>query len=285
MLDRSACAPVFPSCKSVIVWDDHEPTTLFRLALHPMSTSTYIQQPFVPHLTCYRLHRFSSPRPANGLASPQNNHYYKQATALDSGLARRTRGADRTRSSHSPSSSSFSSSSSRPICRARSDVRGRRSGLYSGGGAGGAGGASGSPSTGNTNSITADGANGGGPGGVGSAVAGQVKAEAAGVGTGGGAGVGGGAGGRGSYLAGRSRPAMALGQATQEQQEKGATAGAAAAGETAGPAAAGAAVGANAVITTNRTERGQRLRAVNWVKQVCAWCGGWRWLLHAAWAE
>lgn len=60
---------------------------------------------------------------------------------------------------------------------------------------------------------------------------------------------------------------MALGQATQEQQEK----AAAAAGETTGAAAAASASSsamANAVISTNRTERGQRLRAVNWVKQV-----------------
>eukprot|EP00752_Nemacystus_decipiens_P004120 g3769.t1 len=188
-----------------------------------------------------------------------------RATALDGGLSRRARGADATAGRNhlpaSPSPSPSSSSSRRGTCRVRSDVRGRRSGLYgssggagAGGSSGGGGGMSGSTSTGNANSITADGGDSS-PGGVGPAIAGQITAEAAGVGTGG-AGVGaGGGGGRRSYLAGRSRPAMAFGQATQEQQEKAAT-------------AAAAAVVANTVIATNRTERGQRLRAVNWVKQV-----------------
>lgn len=85
-----------------------------------------------------------------------------------------------------------------------------------------------------------------GPGGGNPLVAGSRRTEVG----------GGGAEGARSFLLGRSRPAMALGQAAREQQEGGAV---------------GVAVTAtNAVLATaNRTERGQRLRALNWVKQVC----------------
>ncbi|CAN0302885.1 unnamed protein product [Ectocarpus fasciculatus] len=64
---------------------------------------------------------------------------------------------------------------------------------------------------------------------------------------------------------------MALGQAMQGQQQGGgvAAAGAAGGGEATAAAAAAAAGGTKAILATaSRTERGQRLRAVNWVKQV-----------------
>lgn len=74
----------------------------------------------------------------------------------------------------------------------------------------------------------------------------DVKADGSSSG-GGGGGRGGGTGGqRSSYLG--SRPAMALGQAAQGQQGGGVT--------------------STILALVNRTERGQRLRALNWVKQV-----------------
>lgn len=148
----------------------------------------------------------------------------------------------------------------------------------SGGGGGGSSGIGGSSNVANTNSITPDSPESG------SGKTGTAAAAAAGIGPGvgvaggqrtaaeGGTGVAGGVRGRRPYLAGRSRPAMALGQAAQAQQQQEGGATAAVGGEATGGGSAGVSGmgGANAVLTTsNRTKRGQRLRAVNWVKQVC----------------
>lgn len=69
---------------------------------------------------------------------------------------------------------------------------------------------------------------------------------------------------------------MALRQAAQEQQQRNQTQeGKAAGGAAAGASASASARETNAILATaNRTERGQRLRAVNWVKQVrlCGFC-------------